>query len=91
VAGLSADGDVAVLEQADSGLNVYGGDAQHHIAPLALGHDGFDLLGKGLGLGQGVVHLPVAGDDGLAVAAIHNKSLLSYIVCGPPRSRGIRA
>ena len=77
VAGLSADGDMAVLEQADSGLDVGGGDAQHHAAPLALGHDGLDLLGESLGLGQGVVHLPVAGDDGLAVAAIHSRSLLS--------------
>ena len=72
VAGLGADGDVAVLEQPDGGLDVHGGDAQHHVAPLALGHDGLDLLGKGLGLGQGVVHLPVAGNDCFAVTTIHS-------------------
>ena len=71
VAGLSADGDVAVLEQADGGLDVGGGHTQHHVAPLAAGHDGLELLSKSLGLGQGVVHLPVAGDDSLTVTTIH--------------------
>ena len=76
MAGLGTNGDVAVLKQTDSGLDIGGGDAQHHIAPLALGHNGLDLLGKGLGLGQGVVHLPVSGNNCLTVTTIHGKSLL---------------
>ena len=71
VAGLRANGDVAVLEQTDGIGNIHSGDTQHHAAPLALGHDGLEFLSKGLGLGQGIVHLPVSGDDSLAVTAIH--------------------
>ena len=71
VAGLRADGDVAVLEQTHGGGDVHRGDAQDYIAPLAPGHDGLELLGKGLHLGQGVVHLPVAGDDSLTITTVH--------------------
>ena len=71
VAGLSADGDVTVLEQADGAGDVHRRDTEHHIAPLALGDDGLDLLGKGLHLRQGVVHLPVSGNDSLTITTIH--------------------
>ena len=81
VAGLGADGDVAVLEQTDSGLDVGGGHTQHHIAPLALGHDGLDLLSKSLGLRQGIVHLPVAGNDSLAITTIHSYLSNLFLKC----------
>ena len=71
VAGLSADGDVAVLEQAHGGGDVHRGDAQDHIAPLAPGHDGLELLGESLHLGQGVVHFPVASDNSLTITTVH--------------------
>ncbi len=80
VAVLSADGDAAVLEQTHSGGNVHVGHAENDLAPLGLAQLGLDVLGEGLGLGQGLVHLPVAGDDGLAVAAVHCSSILSIYV-----------
>ena len=72
MASLGADGDMAVFEQTDSRLDVGGGDTEHHVAPLALGHNRLDLLSKCLGLGEGVVHLPVAGDDSLTITTIHS-------------------
>ena len=71
VAGLRANGDVAVLEQADGGGDIDGRDTQDHVAPLSPGHNGLDLLGELLGLGEGVVHLPVSGNNGLAISSVH--------------------
>ena len=77
VAVLGADGHPAVLEEADGGGDVHKGHAEYHVAPLALGQDGLELLGVGLGLGEGLIHFPVAGNDRLAVTAVHIHQILS--------------
>ena len=79
MAGLSADGNVAVLEQPHRAGDVGGGHTQHHSAPLALGHDRLDLFREFLRLGDGIVHFPVAGDDGLAVSSVHGNYILSIM------------
>ena len=71
VAGLSADGHPALLEEAHSSLKVHRGHAQHHLAPLGLADEGLELLGKGPGFGEGLVHLPVAGNNGFAISSVH--------------------
>ena len=76
---LRADGHPGVLEQTDGAGDVDEGNAQYHIAPLVLAQQGLELLGEGTGLGQGLVHLPVAGDDGLTVFTIHGVGLPFYI------------
>ena len=69
---LSAHGDAQVLESLDGGGDVAGGDADQRLAPLDPGHDLLHILGELLGLGGSHVHLPVAGDDGLAISAVHD-------------------
>ena len=83
VAVLRADGDAAVLEQADGRGDVHKGHAEHHLAPLGPADEGLDLLGKGPGLGDGLVHLPVSGNNGFSVTAVHSEQsfrLLNLIV-----------
>ena len=77
VAGLGADGDMAVLEQTHGVGDIGRGDAEHNAAPLALGHDGLQLFRKSFGLGNGVVHLPVAGNDGFTISSVHRETFLS--------------
>ena len=74
VAGLAADGHPGVPESLDGAVHIDAGDAQYDLAPLVAAQVGLDGLGKGLGLGEGLVHLPVAGDDRLAVFQIHSGS-----------------
>ena len=69
---LSAHGHPNVLEGLHGGGDIHGGHAHHHVAPLGAGQQALEFFGKFLGLGGGLVHLPVAGDDGLAISAIHN-------------------
>ena len=71
VAVLGADGHPAVFEKPGGGRNVHIGNTEHHVAPLAFGQDGLELFGKGPGLREGLVHLPVSGDDGLPVSSVH--------------------
>ena len=75
---LRAHGDAQVLEGLQGGGDIHEGDAHHHVAPLGAGHDGLNVVGKFLGIAGGHVHFPVAGDDGLAVSAIHSDSYSSY-------------
>ena len=99
---LCAHGHPCVLEGLDGGGNIHGGDTHHHVAPLGLGQQGLQLLGELLGFAGGLVHFPVAGDNGLTVSAIHNTftplsfktniSLHDTIGCkggAPPPSRGL--
>ena len=76
---LRAHGDAQVLERAGGGGDVAGGDADQRVAPLGAGHDLLHLLGELLRLGGGHVHLPVSGDNGLAVTTIHGLILPSYV------------
>ena len=69
---LCANGHAGILESLDGGGDVHGGDAHHYVAPLGLGQQGLQLLGEFFRLAGGLVHLPVAGDNGLTVSAIHN-------------------
>ena len=73
---LRADGDAAVLERAHGGRKVDRGRAHDDVAPFGFGKDGLELFGKGLGLAGGLVHFPVACDDGFTVSAIHIGSFL---------------
>ena len=70
---LCAHGYAGILEALDGGGDIYGGHAHHNVAPFGLGQQGLQFLGKLLRLAGGLVHLPVAGDNGLAISAIHNK------------------
>ena len=51
-------------------LKIDVGDAGDDLA-LRVGYEGYDLLEKGLRLGGGLVHFPVAGDYGGAFCFIH--------------------
>ena len=73
---LRAHGNAAVLESANGGTQVGGGHAHDDVAPLGLGKNGLELFGKGLGLAGGLVHFPVACNDGFTVSAIHGGSFL---------------
>ncbi len=69
---LGADGHAGILEQAQGGGDVDGGNAQDDLAPAGLTHQSLELLGKGTGLAEGLVHLPVAGDDSFTITAVHD-------------------
>ena len=69
---LCAHGHPCVLEGLDGGGDVHSGDTHHYVAPLGLGQQSLQLLGEFFRLAGGLVHLPVAGDNGLTVSAIHN-------------------
>ena len=71
---LGADGDAGILKRLDRGGDVDKGNAQNDVAPFGLGHQGLELVGERPGLGCGLVHLPVSGNDGLAVSTIHGNS-----------------
>ena len=73
VAVLSADAHPGLTHGADGSGDAHSGHAQGNIAPTALGHDGLQLGHELLGLGGGLVHLPVAGDDSFAVFSVHLK------------------
>ena len=77
---LGAHGDAQVLEGLGGGGDVAGGDADQRLAPLGPGQDLLDLLGEFLGLSGGHVHLPVAGDDGFTISAIHSVSCLLLLI-----------
>ena len=46
------------------------------LAPLGSGEQAKQFIGKCLGFFGGLVHLPVAGDDGSAVSTVHIFSVL---------------
>ena len=69
---LCAHGHPQILEGLHGGGNIHGGYAHHHVAPLSARQQALEFFGKPLGLGGGLIHLPVAGDDGLTISAIHN-------------------
>ena len=85
VAVLAADGQAGVLEQLHGAGDVHSGNTQHHFAPLVLAQLGLDGLGVGAGLGQGLVHLPVAGDDGLTIFQVHKIESSFLYKCGGVR------
>ena len=72
VAVFSADADTRFPHGAHSCRNADGRHAQRNVAPAAARHDGLELGHEGLRLGRGLVHLPVAGDDSLAVFSVHD-------------------
>ncbi len=76
VAVFCADAHSGLAHGANGCGDADGGNAQRHVAPTALGHDGLELGHELLGLGWGLVHLPVAGDDSLTILTIHSVSLL---------------
>ena len=68
---LSADCDLGSLCSLNSSLNVGERYAQYHLAPLGLAQQRLHLLDQSLRLARRLVHLPVTGDDRLAISAIH--------------------
>ena len=72
IAVLGANADARLAHRADSSGDADGGDAQRHVAPAALGHDGLELGHERLGLGRRLVHFPVTGDDGLTILSVHD-------------------
>ena len=79
VAVFSADADAGLAHGADSSRDADGRHAQRHVTPAALGHDGFELGHKRLGLRRRLVHLPVARDNSLAILSVHCESPKLYI------------
>ena len=77
---LRANLDVGALRGRLRGGDVHGRDADHHVAGGVL-HQGLEGLHQGLGLGGGLVHFPVTGNDCLA----HGKPLLSCLHEAPSR------
>ena len=71
IGGLRAYGYPHILECLQGGRDVDEGHAHHDLAPLGAGQQGLELLGELLGVGGGFVHLPVSGDDSLAVSTVH--------------------
>ena len=78
---LCADGHAAVLKGAHGGGNVHARHAHDHVAPLGLGQQSLEIVRKLFGLGGGLVHFPVSGNDGFAISAIHGKCSPKYIKC----------
>ena len=68
---LGTDAYPSLTHSADSGGNADGRNTQGHITPTALGHNSLQLGHKLLGLGGGLVHLPVTGEDGLTILSVH--------------------
>ncbi|MPM94322.1 hypothetical protein SDC9_141468 [bioreactor metagenome] len=66
-----SDGHPGVLKKPKRGGNVHIGYAENDGAPFSTGKNRLQLLGKGTGFGEGFVHLPVSGDNCLAVSAVH--------------------
>ena len=60
-----------VVAHPNGGVKVHRGHTQYDITPLGTAQNGLEFLSKSLGLGKGLIHLPVAGDDGLTIATIH--------------------
>ena len=75
VAVLRADLDVGAGGGLLGGSQVHKGGAGHNVAGRVL-HQGGDGGNQLFGLGGGLVHFPVAGDDNLAQCFIHENSLL---------------
>ena len=67
---LGTDMDVGALGHLDSGDQVGEGNADNDLAAGVL-DSGDQLADEGLGLGSGLVHFPVASNDGFAVLFIH--------------------
>ena len=71
VAVLSADADAGLTDGTNGSWNIHSGHTQSHVAPAALGHNRLQLGHELLGLRGGLVHLPVTGNDGLAIFSVH--------------------
>ena len=67
---LGADVDVGALGHLDSGDEIGEGNADDDLAAGVL-DSGDQLADEGLGLGSGLVHFPVAGDDSFTILFIH--------------------
>ena len=67
----TAKTNAGLTHSADSSGDADSGNAQSYVASTALGHDGLQLSHKLLGLGGGLVHFPVTGNDGLTVLSVH--------------------
>ena len=67
---LGADVDVGALGHLDSGDKVGKGNADDDLTAGVL-DSGDQLVDEGLSLGSGLVHFPVAGDDGFTILFIH--------------------
>ncbi len=67
-----ADLDVGALRCFHSGGDVNIRDTQHDVA-VSAGHKRLHLVDKRGGLGRGVVHFPVAGDNGFTKIFFHNQ------------------
>ena len=68
---LGADMDVGALGHLDSGDEIGEGNADDDLAAGVL-DSGDQLADEGLGLGSGLVHFPVAGDDSFTILFIHD-------------------
>ena len=66
---------------AHGGGNIHARHAHDHVAPLGLGQQSLEIVRKLFGLGGGLVHFPVSGNDGFAISAIHGKCSPKYIKC----------
>ena len=71
VAVFSADADSGLAHGADGSGDADGGNAQGDITPAALREQSLELGHKGLGFRRGLVHFPVACDEGLAIFSVH--------------------
>ncbi len=68
---LAAGGNLGVLAGLDHGRNHDAGHAEDDVAGALGGHISLQFFNEGLDLGGKHVHLPVAGDDSLAVFSVH--------------------
>ena len=68
---LSADCNLGTLSSLYSSLNIGERYAKNHLAPLGLGQERLHLFDQSLCLCRSLVHLPVTGDNGLTISAIH--------------------
>ncbi len=78
VAVFRAHRDVGAGGGRQGGFQVGVGDADNHAAVRVL-HQGQQLLDEGLGLGTGLVHLPVSGDDRFAQVLVHSVRSFSVV------------
>lgn len=73
---LGPDHHTCVLKRLLGRRDVHKGNAQQNITPLGFGQHGFQLVGKGLGLGSGLVHLPAACNNCFSISSIHDSIYL---------------
>ena len=81
---LSADLHVGALALFNGNSQIHIGNADDDLA-VGILDQGQHLVDEGSGLGGGLVHLPVAGDDGLTILSVHC-SFFSFMNTSEPES-----